>query len=213
MLKKYYIIFSLIFILFSISCIIGTTLLLSLISRNADSAQQILPGLYLGPETAISKKQLKKNNISAVLSVLHKPVKKLPNFIKNHKFVHVYDNGVTIDITNNKNENDDDKIVIQKLSKYNTHFDDCINWIDERLNNNENVLIHCQLGVNRSATMVIVYLMKKFNWTYDEAYKFVKDKRPHIRPHKPMRKQIEEYFNNNSEIIINSNYDINKIKV
>ena len=38
-----------------------------------------------------------------------------------------------------------------------------------------NVLVHCFAGVSRSSTAVIMYLMRKNNWTLEKAYYFVKN--------------------------------------
>ena len=48
---------------------------------------------------------------------------------------------------------------------------------------NENVLIHCNVGMSRSPTVVIYYIMKmgKIN-DYDKVLKFVKDKRSIVNP-------------------------------
>ena len=40
-----------------------------------------------------------------------------------------------------------------------------------------NVLVHCMAGVSRSATLVIAYLMKSRNVSFNEAFAIVKSKR------------------------------------
>jgi protein-tyrosine phosphatase len=54
------------------------------------------------------------------------------------------------------------------------------------------VLIHCHQGVSRSATITIAYLMKRFNWNYEEAYEYVKERRPCIYPNKGFIRQLKE---------------------
>jgi len=75
------------------------------------------------------------------------------------------------------------------LSKY---FEDSFNYIDEALKNGS-VLVHCAAGISRSSTIVIAYLMKKKNWSLDEAYKFVKKKRNVICPNSGFVKQLRSY--------------------
>jgi len=40
------------------------------------------------------------------------------------------------------------------------------------------------LKVSRSGSVVIAYLMKKFNWSFEEAFKFAKSKRKIVGPNK-----------------------------
>jgi len=72
-------------------------------------------------------------------------------------------------------------------------FDDAFNFIQEALNKKERVLIHCAAGANRSATIVIAWLMKSQNWTLAEAWQHLVEKRPGIVPLKDNRLQLLAY--------------------
>ena len=54
--------------------------------------------------------------------------------------------------------------------------------LDEGRRNGNGVLVHCQAGISRSATVVIAFLMKHEGLTLNDAYKLVKEKRPVISP-------------------------------
>jgi len=55
--------------------------------------------------------------------------------------------------------------------------------IDFQINNREkNILIHCFMGASRSASILIYYLMKKYNYTLDDAIMFCKNKRELVNP-------------------------------
>ncbi|KAK3681611.1 protein-tyrosine phosphatase-like protein [Podospora appendiculata] len=51
------------------------------------------------------------------------------------------------------------------------------------------VLIHCEMGVSRSATALIAYLMRTHQWSFDTALGFVKEKRK-IRPNSNFKEQL-----------------------
>jgi hypothetical protein len=42
--------------------------------------------------------------------------------------------------------------------------------------------VHCRNGVNRSGMVMAAYLMSSHGWTRDEALKFLRTKRPDVRP-------------------------------
>ena len=59
---------------------------------------------------------------------------------------------------------------------------EAIQFISHGVNSGRNVLVHCQLGVSRSAAIVIGYLMNKHKVSYDSAHNMVQIKRAVIDP-------------------------------
>ena len=55
------------------------------------------------------------------------------------------------------------------------------------------VLIHCMAGISRSVTLVIAYLMQYYGLPMQQAYQFVKDKRPAISPNLNFMGQLVEF--------------------
>lgn len=59
--------------------------------------------------------------------------------------------------------------------------------------NQSKCLVHCKMGVSRSASTVIAYAMKEYGWTLEKAYNFVKQKRSITRPNDSFMRQLAEY--------------------
>lgn len=59
--------------------------------------------------------------------------------------------------------------------------------------NNSKCLVHCKMGVSRSASTVIAYAMKEYGWSLDKAYNFVKQKRSIAQPNAAFMRQLAEY--------------------
>jgi hypothetical protein len=55
------------------------------------------------------------------------------------------------------------------------------------------VLVHCEQGISRSATVVIAYLMRYHNMPIDEAYGVCKTRRHKVNPNQGFWKQLQEY--------------------
>ncbi|XP_063902761.1 dual specificity protein phosphatase MPK-4-like isoform X1 [Zophobas morio] len=73
-----------------------------------------------------------------------------------------------------------------------SHFDDTEAFITEGLTKGA-VLVHCYFGVSRSATVVIAYIMKKYQLTYREAFEQVKLKRSIVYPNQGFISQLTLY--------------------
>lgn len=56
------------------------------------------------------------------------------------------------------------------------HFEETYNFID-KVRKKSNILVHCYAGISRSATIVIAYLLKKYNYSLDKVICMVKRKR------------------------------------
>jgi protein-tyrosine phosphatase len=63
--------------------------------------------------------------------------------------------------------------------------------INQALHQNKNIIIHCAGGISRSPTLVISYLMIENNWTFEEAYNYVKKIRTYISPNKGFINQLK----------------------
>ena len=53
----------------------------------------------------------------------------------------------------------------------------CYSLIDNKLSNNQSVLIHCRAGMQRSAALLALYLMKKNKYSFDKAKSIIKKER------------------------------------
>lgn len=145
--------------------------LLDYFSRLKFEASEILEDkLYLGNEgSSFSKKKLKKRGITDIIIVGYNLYKFYPEDF-NYK---------QIEIDDNEHE---------EILKY---FIPIILYI---LNNEDKVFfIHCQAGISRSASIVISIIMfiKKLN--FEEAFKFVSNKRKIISPNFGFIQQLKEF--------------------
>ncbi|CAG8468040.1 9559_t:CDS:2 [Paraglomus occultum] len=57
------------------------------------------------------------------------------------------------------------------------HFDSSAKFISNAIRKNGRVLVHCQAGVSRSASVIIAYLMKTKNMVLDDAWDYVSERR------------------------------------
>ena len=57
------------------------------------------------------------------------------------------------------------------------------------------ILIHCKLGISRSAAIIIAYLIKYYGFNVNSALKFIKQQRDRINPNKGFIEQLFKYEN------------------
>lgn len=82
---------------------------------------------------------------------------------------------------------DDDKTNLLK------HWDNTYKYISQAKNAGSNVLVHCKMGISRSASVVIAYAMKAYGWTFSEALDHVRNNRNCVKPNKNFLNQLETY--------------------
>ena len=58
-----------------------------------------------------------------------------------------------------------------------------------------NILIHCKLGISRSAAIIIAYLIKYYGFDFNSAMKFIKKQRDRINPNVGFIEQLKKYEN------------------
>ncbi|XP_068162620.1 dual specificity protein phosphatase 16 [Antennarius striatus] len=122
----------------------------------------ILPHLYLGCQRdVLNKDVMQQNDIGYVLNASSTCPQ--PDFIPDQNFLRVP-----------VNDSFSDKIL--------PWLDQSLEFIEEAKASNSRVLVHCLAGISRSATIAIAYIMKRMDLSLDEAYRFVKEKRPTISP-------------------------------
>ncbi|OQS06310.1 dual specificity protein phosphatase [Thraustotheca clavata] len=73
------------------------------------------------------------------------------------------------------------------------HFDVVFEFINRVKDLQGRVFVHCVSGVSRSVTCVIAYLMKYESLTLNQAYNFIKQRRPLICPNQGFRYQLALY--------------------
>jgi len=112
---------------------------------------EILPRLYLGNiDDAWNADELKAKEITHILSVTQSRSKVA--FVK-HEHIPMHDKG---------------------LSNLERVLEKAIPFIEEGQEGKNTVLVHCMLGQNRSATVVIAYLMKNHEKNLYRSHKYVK---------------------------------------
>ena len=155
-------------------------------THHMNHPSQILKFLYLGNyKHSSDNKELKKLKINYILNCaiechnynLPKTIKELHLKVKDSE---------TFDILN--------------------YFDTANEFINKCKLMGGICLVHCKLGVSRSTTFVIAYLIKYANLTTDEAFAFVKSKRSSIKPNDGFMRQLymyEKILKENQQIEIN----------
>jgi dual specificity MAP kinase phosphatase len=85
--------------------------------------------------------------------------------------------------------------VEQNIEQY---FNQAFEFLDRMEKENKTCIIHCHAGINRSATIVLAYFMKKMNIKLFDAYEFLSLLRPGIIYNIGFRKQLINYAKNNN---------------
>ncbi|KAI9292983.1 phosphatases II [Neoconidiobolus thromboides FSU 785] len=167
---------------------------------------EMLPNFYLGDETNASNGEiLSKYNIGFVLNVAREVENELlEKSESSYQFVSndqrsLYLKKSTFIVQNKDNTNYSHTIYSKKLFwDHNPNnlidcLDSAFNFIELAKSLNAGILIHCQCGVSRSASLVIAYIMKTLKFKFDQSYQYVKSRSNIISPNLSLITQLIEF--------------------
>ncbi|KAJ3912686.1 hypothetical protein F5877DRAFT_53675 [Lentinula edodes] len=130
---------------------------------------QVIPGLWIGGlPSAMDTENLKENKIYSVLSAMRGKISIHETFVKHQIFL---------------DDSEEEDILIHLLP--------AIAFIQSELDKGRGVLVHCQAGVSRSATIVAAYLMHNRQMGVEEALDLIRKARPEIDPNPGFIAQLE----------------------
>ncbi|XP_032394213.1 dual specificity protein phosphatase 8 [Etheostoma spectabile] len=121
----------------------------------------ILPRLYLGAESDVTQERLASLGISYVLSVSR--CSPQPPFLPRSRYLRVPI---------------DDSLRDELLP----WIPQALHFIDAAMSSGASVLVHCAAGISRSPALAVAYIMYSLDLDLDQAYRFVKERRPSISP-------------------------------
>ncbi|KAF9449282.1 hypothetical protein P691DRAFT_799489 [Macrolepiota fuliginosa MF-IS2] len=132
---------------------------------------EVIPGLWIGDlPSAMNVEKLKSNNIFSILSAMRGRITVHETFIRHQ---------ILIDDT-------EDADIL-------SHLLPSIHFIQAELDKGRGVLVHCQAGVSRSATIVAAYLMHNKNLDPEGALELIRKARPYIDPNPNFLQQLEVF--------------------
>ncbi|KAM3181039.1 hypothetical protein ACTXT7_015123 [Hymenolepis weldensis] len=145
------------------------------VSQEESSMSQVLDFLYLGnSRDARNSKSLKRLGITHIINATHD----LPNYVEDNNEIKylrvaVEDNG-TADLM--------------------PYFVPVIEFIDGAIRSKGCVLVHCQEGISRSASLVVAYIMAHSNLLLVDALTVVSHARPIICPNINFLGQLDKFY-------------------
>ncbi|MBW04373.1 Protein phosphatase Slingshot 3, partial [Eschrichtius robustus] len=143
-----------------------------LLVAQQDRASRIFPHLYLGSEwNAANLEELQRNRVSHILNM----AREIDNFYPERFTYH--------------NVRLWDEESAQLLS----HWKETHCFVEAARAQGTRVLVHCKMGVSRSAATVIAYAMKQYGWSLEQALRHVQELRPIARPNPGFLRQLQTY--------------------
>ena len=142
-------------------------------TNNDANISQITKHIYVGNlSTAYNHNILKENNIEYIVTAIW-------NMPRINEFIYTMQiNIIDLPQTN----------IAQYFEKSNT-------FLDNVIETQQNVLLHCVCGISRSITLVIAYFIYKFRISPKIALEYIQTKRVIANPNKGFMNQLESYYN------------------
>ena len=134
---------------------------------------QVIDGLYIGSQdAAVNHEELILHSITHILNVACF----VPNHFP-HEFTYMCVEGIYDQVDFN-------------ITPY---LEPCVEFIHGGLEGGGCVLVHCNAGVSRSASMIVAYLMKWKGLSLEEALEVVREGRRMARPNNGFLRNLRDY--------------------
>jgi hypothetical protein len=147
-------------------------------------ANEIVPRLYLGSEHAAAaamEAALDKVNVRTIVKCTFEPGRE-PGLAG----ASIFKGGTRIHYVHVAVRDEDSANILPYLPG-------AADLIQQQLHAGSAVLVHCQRGVSRSATIVIAFLIRHCGMSRDEAYVLAKGRRPEVSPNIGFWAQLAEF--------------------
>uniref|UniRef100_A0A8B9CWT3 protein-serine/threonine phosphatase n=1 Tax=Anser brachyrhynchus TaxID=132585 RepID=A0A8B9CWT3_9AVES len=143
-----------------------------LVLAQMDRPSCVFPHLYLGSEwNAANLEELQQNRITHILNV----AREIDNFFPalfTYMNVRVYD---------------------EEAAELLPHWNDTFLFLSDVKARGGRALVHCRMGLSRSAATVLAYAMKEFGWPLERALRHVRRCRPGVLPNPGFMRQLDFY--------------------
>ncbi|XP_075358043.1 protein phosphatase Slingshot homolog 3 isoform X1 [Mycteria americana] len=143
-----------------------------LVLAQMDRPSRVFPHLYLGSEwNAANLEELQQNRVTHILNV----AREIDNFFPalfTYMNVRVYD---------------------EETAQLLPHWNDTFLFLSRVRASGGRALVHCRMGLSRSAATVLAYAMKEFGWPLERALRHVRHCRPGVLPNPGFMRQLDFY--------------------
>ncbi|XP_074951213.1 protein phosphatase Slingshot homolog 3 [Phalacrocorax aristotelis] len=143
-----------------------------LVLAQMDRPSRVFPHLYLGSEwNAANLEELQQNRVTHILNV----AREIDNFFPalfTYMNVRVYD---------------------EETAQLLPHWNDTFLFLSRVRASGGRALVHCRMGLSRSAATVLAYAMKEFGWPLERALRHVQHCRPGVLPNPGFMRQLDFY--------------------
>nr|XP_055210575.1 protein phosphatase Slingshot homolog 3 isoform X2 [Gorilla gorilla gorilla] len=143
-----------------------------LLVAQRDRASRIFPHLYLGSEwNAANLEELQRNRVTHILNMAREIDNFYPERFTYHN-VRLWD---------------------EESAQLLPHWKETHRFIEAARAQGTHVLVHCKMGVSRSAATVLAYAMKQYECSLEQALRHVQELRPIARPNPGFLRQLQIY--------------------
>lgn len=131
--------------------------------KNDEKINEIIKNLYIGNiNIANDKNYLIENKFDVIINCS----KDIPNFFENDNLFRYY----RVPVNDTLQEKD-----FIEMYRY---FPNIVQIIDDNLNNDKKILVHCFLGMQRSPCVVAAYLLYKYKLSIHDIIQLILNRRP-----------------------------------